>query len=364
MRAFVEVNLRAIADNVSLIKRSTEAQILAVVKADAYGHGLVPVSKVAINAGATWLGVALLEEALVLRAAEIKVPIIAWLTPPSSDFKLAIESDIDLAVPSLRHLELIVVASKAAKKRARIHIEVDTGMSRGGLLDEWSTFLAAISGADVEVVGFWSHFSSADEPGAAINKEQEVEFSKKLAQLREVGVNPKYLHIANSAAALTNENSHQDIIRLGIAMYGLSPDLNNLGSSAKLGLKPAMRLKSELHLVKRVPAGTPVGYGQSERTSRDTKLAIITMGYADGIPRNTSNQAGVFVAGAKAPIIGRVSMDQFVVDLGPDSKAQAGDIAEVFGEIGYSIDDWATASSTINYEIVTRIASRVPRIYT
>ena len=147
-------------------------------------------------------------------------------------------------------------------------------------------------------------------------------------------------------------------------MYGLSPDLNNLGSSAKLGLKPAMRLKSELHLVKRVPAGTPVGYGQSERTSRDTKLAIITMGYADGIPRNTSNQAGVFVAGAKAPIIGRVSMDQFVVDLGPDSKAQAGDIAEVFGEIGYSIDDWATASSTINYEIVTRIASRVPRIYT
>ena len=155
MRAFVEVNLRAIADNVSLIKRSTEAQILAVVKADAYGHGLVPVSKVAINAGATWLGVALLEEALVLRAAEIKVPIIAWLTPPSSDFKLAIESDIDLAVPSLRHLELIVAASKAAKKRARIHIEVDTGMSRGGLLDEWSTFLAAISGADVEVVGFW-----------------------------------------------------------------------------------------------------------------------------------------------------------------------------------------------------------------
>ena len=364
MRAFVEVNLKAIADNISLIKRSTKAQILAVVKADAYGHGLVPVSRAAINSGATWLGIALLEEALALRAAEIKVPIIAWLTPPSSDFKLAIESDIDLAVPSLRHLELIIAASKAAKRRARIHIEVDTGMSRGGLLDEWSAFLTVITDADVDVVGFWSHFSSADEPGVASNKEQEVEFSKKLAQLREVGINPKYLHMANSAAALTNPNSHEDIIRLGIAMYGLSPDLNNLGSSTKLGLKPAMSLKSELHLVKRVPAGTPVGYGQSERTTRDTKLAIITMGYADGIPRNTSNQAGVFVAGVKAPIIGRVSMDQFVVDLGPDSKAEAGDIAEVFGELGYSIDDWATASSTINYEIVTRIASRVPRIYT
>ena len=158
-------------------------------------------------------------------------------------------------------------------------------------------------------------------------------------------------------------DSHKDIVRFGISMYGLSPDVNILGSSSELNLEPAMTLKAELQLVKRVPAGSPVGYGGTEKTTKDTKLAIVAMGYADGIPRNTSNKAGVFVAGAKAPIIGRVSMDQFVVDLGADSTAQTGDIAEVFGPSGYSVDDWASAAGTINYEIVTRIATRVPRIY-
>lgn len=363
MRAVVEVNLKAISSNIKLVKSKTQAEILAVVKADAYGHGLVPVAKCAIDSGATWLGVALLEEAILLREAGVKAPIISWLTPPSSDFKKAIELDIDLAIPSLKHLELIVAAGKAVGKKPRVHIEVDTGMTRGGLLGEWPEFLIAIRGAEIEVVGFWSHFARADEPNEIANQKQLSEFEDKLAQLTEIGIVPKYVHLANSAAALTNPNSHKNIVRLGIAMYGLSPDVKTLGSSKELDLEPAMTLKAEIQLVKRVPAGSPVGYGATQLTSGDTKLGVITMGYADGIPRNTSSAAGVFVAGHRAPIIGRVSMDQFVVDLGADSNAVAGDLVEVFGALGYSIDDWAAASGTINYEIVTRIASRVPRIY-
>ena len=363
MRAFVEVNLSAISNNIKLVKSKTQAQILAVVKADAYGHGLIPVAKCAVDAGATWLGVALLEEAILLREAGIKLPIISWLTPPSSDFKQAIELEIDLAIPSLKHLEVIVAAGKALGKKPRVHIEVDTGMTRGGLLGEWPEFLIAAKGADIEVVGFWSHFARADEPDEIANQSQMLEFESKLAELIATGITPKYIHLANSAATLTNPNSHKNIIRLGIAMYGLSPDVNTLGSSQNLELEPAMTLKAEIHLVKRVPGGSPVGYGGTQSTSRDTKLAIITMGYADGIPRNASSAAGVFAAGRKAAIIGRVSMDQFVVDLGADSNAVAGEMVEVFGANGYSIDDWAAASGTINYEIVTRIAARVPRIY-
>jgi len=363
MRAFVEVNLKAIANNIKLIKSKTAAQVLAVVKADAYGHGLIPVAKCAIDAGATWLGVALLEEAITLREAGVKAPIISWLTPPSSDFKKAIELDIDIAIPSLKHLELVLAAGKVIGKKPRVHIEVDTGMTRGGLLGEWPEFLIAVKGADLDVIGFWSHFARADEPDQIANQNQMTEFENKLLQLKDVGITPEYIHLANSAAALTNTGSHKDIIRLGISMYGLSPDVTTLGTSQELELEPAMTLKAEIHLVKRVPAGSPVGYGGTQTTSGDTKLAIITMGYADGIPRNTSSAAGVFVAGRKAAIIGRVSMDQFVVDLGPDSNAVAGDIAEVFGPLGYSVDDWAAASGTINYEIVTRIAARVSRIY-
>ncbi len=363
MRAYVEVDLKAIASNIKWVKRGTKAQILAVVKADAYGHGLVPVAKTAIKSGATWLGVALLEEALILRKNKIKAPIIAWLTPPGEDFKAAIKNNIQLSVPSIKHLKLIEAAGKKAKKRPQVHIEVDTGMSRGGLLDEWEDFLKAIVKADVDVLGFWSHFARADEPGHAFNKSQELKFNKMLLELMGVGIVPKYVHFANSAAALTNPGVHGQIVRLGISMYGLSPDVIHMGTGAELGLKPAMKVKAEIHLVKDVKKGAPVGYSGVESTRQDTKLAIITMGYSDGIPRPTSNKAGVFVAGKRAPIIGRVSMDQFVVDLGIDSKAKAGDIATVIGGKGYSIDEWAAAAGTINYEIVTRIASRVPRIY-
>ena len=363
MRAFVEVDLKAIAKNIKWIKRGTSADILAVVKADAYGHGLVPVAKTAVKAGASWLGVALLEEALLLRKAKIKAPIIAWLTPPGEDFVAAIKNDIQLSVPSLTHLKLIEAAGKKAKRTPKVHIEVDTGMTRGGLLKEWDEFLKVIAKSNVEVVGYWSHFARADEPGQKANATQEKIFNSKLLELMNTGVIPKIVHFANSAATLTIPAVHSQMVRVGIAMYGLSPDVNHMGSSKELGLTPAMKVKAIVHLVKEVSKGSPVGYGATEKTKSDTKLAIIAMGYSDGIPRQSSNAAGVYIGGRRAPIIGRVSMDQFVVDLGADSKVQAGDIATVIGGKGYSVDEWARAAGTINYEIVTRIASRVPRIY-
>jgi alanine racemase len=364
-RAVAEINLTAIAQNIALVKSKTSAQIMAVVKADAYGHGLVPVAETAISAGVTWLGVALLEEAIALRAAGIRAPIISWLTPPGEDFALALVSGIDLSVSSGMMFEEVLAAAKVTGITPRIHIEVDTGMSRGGFLADWNNFLTDLKAhvLEVHVVGIWSHFARADEPDEPATKKQQSEFAKRLKELREIGIEPDYTHLANSAATLTIPTSHQDIIRLGIAMYGLSPDVIHLGSSKKLQLKPAMTLKAKLNLVKKVPAGSEVGYGGTAKLKSDSYLGVVAIGYADGIPRNTSMAAQVVINGAPAPVIGLVSMDQFVVNLGAETQAKPGDWAVIFGENGNSVDDWAKAAATINYEIVTRIGCRVPRIY-
>ena len=369
-RASAEISLFAIADNLKLIKSKTNAQVLAVVKADAYGHGLIQVGKVAENVGADWLGTALLEEGIALRNSGIKIPIISWLTPLGEDFKAAINLDIDLSISSTELLNEIVLAGKSLKKIPRIHVEVDTGMSRGGVGDEWQLFLNELSKAvaanEINIVGIWSHFARADEPEEVMNKEQLAVFEDRIKSASAAGIKAEFIHISNSAASLTNKSAHKNIIRWGIGLYGLSPDLNNLGDSKSLNLKPAMRLKAKLHLVKAVKAGVSVGYGGTAITKNDTKLGVVTLGYADGIPRNANNLAGVFVVGKRAPLIGRVSMDQFVVDLGSNSLAKTGDEVIVFGDGAggeYTVDEWAKASGTINYEIVTRIGSRVPRIY-
>ncbi|MSO28664.1 MAG: alanine racemase [Candidatus Planktophila sp.] len=356
------INLSAIKSNVATLKAQAGVDLMAVVKADAYGHGLIPVANAALDGGATWLGVALLEEAIALRAAGITAPILAWLVPPGSDFQSAVDKDIDLAVSSIKALDEIRALKGA--KRPRIHLEVDTGMTRGGFLSEWSEIdISHLQG--VEIVGIFSHFARADEPGQAQNLEQLNRFKKMVANLDSLGFTNLICHLSNSAATLVDHASAFDMVRTGIAMYGLTPDLSHLGTSQSLGLKPAMTLRAKLHLVKTVPAGSPVGYGGTEKTKSETKLGIVAMGYADGIPRIAKN-AGVFVNGKRAPIIGRVSMDQFVVDLGADSIAVSGDWVNIFGDgsLGeYTADDWGVASGSINYEIVTRIGPRVPRIY-
>ena len=359
-RAEANIDLTAIAANVKKLKATSGTELMAVVKADAYGHGLVPVAKAALNAGASWLGVALVEEAHSLRAAGVTAPLLAWLVPPGSNYAAAIDANIDLAVPSLDIFKEIV----ATGKRARIHIEVDTGMTRGGFLEEWSEFLKS-DFSKVEVIGVFSHFARADEVSEKQNQDQLANFNNAIADLAAVGVTPKLKHLANSAATLTNQSAAFDLVRTGIAMYGLTPDLENLGTSNSLGLLAAMQVRAKLHLVKKVPANSPVGYGATESTSRDTVLGLVAMGYADGIPR-VAKAAGVFFAGKRCPIIGRVSMDQFVVDLGPETTAKAGDYVVIFnnGAAGeFTAEDWGVASGSINYEMTTRIGPRVPRIY-
>ena len=362
MRAEAIVDLSAIKHNVELLKKTAGTKLLAVVKADAYGHGLVPVAKAAISAGADYLGVALLEEAIALREAGVEAPILAWLVQPGSDFKKAIELNIDVAAASLKALQEISDASES--KKARVHLEVDTGMTRGGFLSEWD-HLTAENLKNVEVVGIFSHFARADEPGEAQNDEQLTRFNEMVERVHSFGFTNVIRHLSNSAATIKNHAAAFDMVRTRIAMYGLSPDVKTLGNSQSLALRPAMQLRAAMYLVKDVPANTPVGYGASESTSADTKLGVIAMGYADGIPR-IAHGAGVWSAGKKAFSIGRVSMDQFVVDLGAHSKAQSGDWVVIFGNGShgeFTADDWGAASQTINYEIVTRIGPRVPRIY-
>jgi len=375
-RAEVLIDLGAIRENIKYLMAKSGKPALAVVKADGYGHGLLPVAKSALSAGANWLGVALLEEAKALRLGGISAPIIAWLTPITDDFESAINEDIDIAIPSLAHLEAITSASRSLGKCARVHLEVDTGMSRGGALGEWSELVRSAktyqNSGLIEVIGIWSHFARADEAGHEFNKKQLENFKGAVAEAKSAGIAPQVIHLSNSAAAINDADSHFDLLRLGIAIYGLSPDFSHMGSSEKLNLKPAMSVRARIHLVKDVPAGSQVGYGGSAITKVDTKLGVIAMGYSDGIPRNANSEAGVMVGNKRAPIIGRVSMDQFVVDLGRDSSAKAGDWAYIIGSnpsdsytsaSSYTADSWASASATINYEIVTRIAARVKRIY-
>ena len=359
-RAEARIDNGHLTSNIALLKSASKTELMAVVKADAYGHGLLGVGLSAEKAGADWLGVALLEEAIALRTHGVRIPILAWLVSPGSDFKAAVEHDIDIAVASIAAFKEIA----QLPNKPRIHIELDTGMTRGGFLDEWQEFLSQ-DFSTVNIIGVFSHFARADEPSEKQNDGQIQRFNAMVADLAKIGINPPIKHLSNSAATLKNPAAHFNLVRTGISMYGLSPDISTLGSSTQLALKPVMQLRAKLHLVKTVPANSPVGYGASAHTTAQTKLGIVAIGYADGIPRIAKN-AGVFVNGKKAPIIGRISMDQFVVDLGADSTAISGDWVIVFGDGShgeYTADDWGTASLSINYEIVTRIGPRVPRIY-
>jgi alanine racemase len=359
-RAEARIDTGNLAFNIAHLKATSKTNLMAVVKADAYGHGLLGVGLSAEKAGADWLGVALLEEAITLRTHGARIPILAWLVSPGSDFKSAVDHDIDIAVASIAAFREIA----ALPGKPRIHIELDTGMTRGGFLDEWQEFLQQ-DFSTVNVIGVFSHFARADEPNEKQNDEQFNRFNQMVADLAEIGINPPIKHLSNSAATLKNPSAHFNLVRTGISLYGLSPDVSSLGNSRDLSLKPVMQLRAKLHLVKQVPAGAAVGYGATAHTTQETKLGVVAMGYADGIPRIAKN-VGVFIDGKRAPVIGRISMDQFVVDLGADSTAVSGDWVIVFGDGSkgeYTADDWGAASLSINYEIVTRIGPRVPRIY-
>jgi alanine racemase len=362
-QAEVRVDLDAIRDNVAMLRASTTAEVMAVVKADGYGHGMLPSARAALAGGATWLGVATLDEALELRRNGVVAPVLAWLHAPGLPLHEGVAAEVDLNAGSQAQLDELVIASRSAQRPARAHLKLDTGLARGGATAaEWPALLEAAAKAqadgDIEVVGIWSHLANADTPGHEIIDRQLAAFADGLAAAERYGVTPRYRHIANSAATLTRPDAHYDLVRPGIAIYGLSPI-----EGRTFGLRPAMTARARVALTKRVPAGQGVSYGHTYHTERETTLALIPLGYGDGVPRHASNVGPVELGGTVRTIAGRVCMDQIVLDCGDDPVAP-GDVATLFGAGGPTADDWAAAIGTINYEIVTRFGgSRVPRVY-
>jgi alanine racemase len=373
LRAAAQVDLDAIRGNVALLReRAGSAEVMAVVKADGYGHGMLPSAAAAVAGGATWLGVAVLEEALALRAAGFDQRILSWLAAPGEAYARGVAADVDLSVSSVAALEEVAgaVAEAGGRTRARIHLKADTGLGRGGASrDDWPELVEAARKAEmdgtVRVAGLWSHFAYADAPGHPTIAAQIRHFEEAVAIADGAGIQPEVRHLANSAATLTLPNAHFDLVRPGIAVYGVSPG-PEVGEAVELGLRPAMTLWARLVLVKRLPAGHGVSYGHRYVTSGPTTLGLIPLGYADGIPRSASNRAPMLAAGRIRPIAGTVCMDQVCVDLG-DDEAAAGDEVVLFGpgDRGEpTAQDWAEVLDTIAYEIVTRIGPRVPRVYT
>ncbi len=359
------VDLDAFAANLAALAAcAPTSALMTVVKAGAYGHGAVPMARAARRAGSAWLGVATVDEALALRAAGDVGPLLCWLASPGADYAGAVEAGVEVTASSVEQLDEIVAA---APTRPRVQLKVDTGLSRNGARGEqWSQLVAAAAVAQaagrVEVTGVWSHFACADEPSHPANDEQERVFRDAVDELAAAGVEPPLRHLANSAATLTRPSAHLDLVRVGIAAYGIRPDP---GLTYPTRLTPVMTLRARLAQVKRVPAGAGVSYGHQWVAERDTTLGLVPMGYGDGIAVAASNRAELQVGGVRVPLVGRVCMDQVVVDLG-DRPALRGDVATLFGP-GHdgepTAEDWATASGTIAYEVVTRLGGRTVRTY-
>ncbi|MGW2957153.1 alanine racemase [Streptomyces sp. NPDC001220] len=373
LRARAEIDLAALRANVRALRAlAPGAALMAVVKSDAYGHGAVRCAREAVAAGASWLGTATPEEALALRAdpgLPADVRIMCWLWTPGGPWREAVEAGLDVSVSGMWALREVVAAARAAGRPARVQLKADTGLGRNGCQPgDWPELVAEAVRAQtaglVRITGLWSHFACADEPGHPSIAAQLTLFREMLAHAERQGVRPEVRHIANSPATLTLPESHFDLVRTGIALYGISPS-PEMGSAADFGLRPVMTLSASLALVKHVPGGHGVSYGHHYVTPGETTLGLVPVGYADGIPRHASGTGPVLVGGKWRTVAGRVAMDQFVVDLGGD-EPEVGAEAVLFGpgDRGEpTAEDWAQAAGTIAYEIVTRIGTRVPRVY-
>jgi alanine racemase len=368
LRSEAVIDLSAIKANVETLKSGTSAELMAVVKADGYGHGLVPSARAALAGGASWLGVAMLDEALALRQAGISSRVLAWLWTPheTATLRESLAADVDISVSSIDALDLVVATAAELGTTARVHLKIDTGLSRNGITStDWpdaviATAKAAATGV-IETTGIWSHFVYADSPGHATTTKQIERLTDALEVAERLGVVPEFRHLANSAATVTLPQAHFDLVRPGVAIYGLSP----VPEQGDFGLVPAMTLRTHLANVKRVGAGEGVSYGHQYVTERETTLALIPLGYADGIPRAATNVGPVAINGNRYTISGRVCMDQFVVDVG-DAPVTVGTEAVLFGPgtAGEpTAQDWAEVLDTIHYEVITRIGARVPRSY-
>ncbi|GGG13958.1 alanine racemase [Rhodococcoides trifolii] len=368
-QAEAQIDLNAIAHNARiLVDAAAGAAVMAVVKADGYNHGAVEVAQAALAAGVSELGVTTVGEALALRRAGIVAPILAWLHSVDTDYDAAIGADVELGISSHTHLEAIVDAARRVGAAATVSVKIDTGLNRNGVgpadLDSlYAALAAAVADGSVTVRALFSHLACADVPDHPVNDAQKARFDDAVERARRAGLEPTVLHLANSAAALTRPDMHYDMVRPGIALYGLSP-APELGT---FGLRPAMTLKARVALVKSVAAGEGVSYGHLWVAPSDTTVALIPVGYADGVPRTLTGRFDVTVRGVRRPSVGRVCMDQVMIDLGPgDTDVRDGDDAFLFGpgDAGEPhAQEWADALGTIHYEVVTGVRGRVERTH-
>ena len=368
----VDVDLGAIAHNARILTRAAgDARVMAVVKADAYGHGAVPVAMAALRSGADALGVTTIAEAVALREAGIDAEVLAWLYAPDDDVRVAPACDIDLAVASPDHLAAVLGAARATGRRARVTVKLDTGMHRSGVTaEQWPAVLDRLVAAEgeglVEVTGLMAHFSHADEPGGSdVTDAQAGRLHGYIAQARRHGLDCPVNHHANSAATLTRGAEDFQMVRPGIALYGLSP----VGDDH--GLIPAMTFSAGVLMVRDLARGEGVSYGHTWVAPRDTVVALVAAGYADGVWRTMSGRFEVSIRGRRFPAVGRVCMDQFLVDLGPRGRdgripheVVPGDTAVLFGDGsdgGPTAAEWAELVGSIHYEVVTAVRGRAVR---
>ncbi|GAB2746805.1 alanine racemase [Salinifilum aidingensis] len=358
LRADLRVDLDAVRGNVRLLTgaaRGSGAATMVVVKADGYGHGAMPVARAALDAGAEWIGTAAPGEALQLRAAGIAAPVLCWLYTEGEEFAPALRAGVDLSVSSLDELRAIVAAAREVGVTGRVHLKIDTGLSRNGCTEEeWPALVDAAAKAEVDgdlaVHAVWSHLACADDPGDPSVDAQAERFHRAWTRAREAGLRP-IRHLANSAAALTRPDLRFELVRPGIAVYGLDP----VSGGCERGLRPAMTFRSSVARTKRVAAGESVSYGWTWTAQRPTTLALVPVGYADGVPRGLSGNLSVWLAGRRRPVVGTVCMDQVVVDCG-DAEVPAGSEVVLFGpgDRGEpTAAEWAEGLGTIHYEVVT-----------
>jgi alanine racemase len=363
------VDLSAIAHNVEVLRRHAPgAEVMAAVKADAYGHGLVPCARAALAGGATRLGVAFAAEAVALRDAGVTAPVLAWIIAPGESLDDAVRRDVELSAGDVGRLGQIVAAARRTGRTVRLHLKADTGISRGGApLARWPELVAAAlaeqAEGTVEITGLWSHLACADIPGHPSIDVQLEAFEHVVKTAEQMGVTGSQVirHLANSAATVTLPQARYDMVRPGIAVYGLSP-VPELGG---FGLRPAMTLAAPLTMVKRVPAGSGVSYGHLHVTERETTLGLVPLGYADGVMRGLTNVGEVLAGGRRRRVTGRVCMDQFMIDLGDDPVHEGAEVL-LFGPGDHgepTVQEWADSLGTITHEIVTRIGARVPRVH-
>jgi alanine racemase len=368
--ACAEIDLAAFRANVANIQAFAGVPAVVVVKADGYGHGILECAREARVAGAAWLGVATPAEALMLREAGDVGPVLAWLYGVEEDLAPLVAADVDVSAQSIEQIGRLTAAAGTAERRARVHLKIDTGLSRNGAPSyDWQRVCAAAAEAEhagaLEVVGVWSHLAAADEPGHPSIPVQLEAFQRAYEQARAAGLEPTFRHLANSAGALVVPESRLDLVRIGIAAYGIDP-APGIAALAGVALRPVMRLRSQLVNVKQIQAGAGVSYGWTWTADAPTTVGLVPLGYGDGIPRHASNRAWVGCSGGRVPVRGRICMDQFVVELGAGRVAEPGEEVILFGpgDRGEpTAGEWADWCDTIGYEIVTRIGSRVPRRY-